>query len=78
MIILTICIYRSFSSRLITVQTSLLQTIAVPISPTARCNISSRPFYITFTQWRHIFSRNYVNILREIPTTSYDIHKYVS
>ena len=77
MIILTIGIYQSFSSRLITVQTSL-QTIVVLISPSARYNIFSRPFYVKFTQWRHIFSRNYVNILREIPIASYGTHKYVS
>ena len=75
-IILTICIYQSFSSRLITVQTSLLQTIVVLISPSARYNIFSRPFYVTFTQWRHIFSRNYVSILREMPIASYGTHKY--
>ena len=69
MIILTICIYQSFSSRLITVQTSLLQTIVALISPSARYNIFWRTFHITFTQWRHILSRNYVNILREIPNT---------
>ena len=66
-IIFTICIYQSFSSWLITVQTSLLQTIIVPISPSACYNIFLRPFYITFTQWRHIFSQNYV-------ITSYGIH----
>ena len=75
-IILTICIYQSFSSRLITVQTSLLQTIVILISPCARYNVFSRPFYITFTLWRHIFFRNYVNILHEMPITSYGIHKY--
>ena len=65
-----------FSSQLITVQTSLLQTIVVLISPSARYNIFSRPFYVTFTQWRHIFSRNYVNILREMPIATYSTHKY--
>ena len=73
---ITICIYHSFSSRLITVQISLLQTIVALISPSASYNIFSRPFYITFTQWRHIFSRNYVNILCEMPIASYGIHKY--
>ena len=76
--ILTICIYQSFSSLLITVQISLLQTIVVLISPSARYNIFSRPFYITFTQGRHIFSRNHANILWEMPIASYGIHKYVS
>ena len=36
----------------------------------------SRPFYITFTQWRPIFSHIYVNILRVMPIASYGIHKY--
>ena len=75
-IILTICIYQSFSSRLITVQTSLLQTIVILISPSARYNVFSLPFYIAFTLWRHIFLRNYVNVLREMSITSYGIHKY--
>ena len=44
MIMLTICIYQSFSSRLITVQTSLLQTIVVPIYTifTKLCKYSAR------------------------------------
>ena len=74
--ILTICTYQSFSSPLIKVQTALLQKIIVLIFPSASYYIFLRPFYVTFTQWRHRFSRNCVNILREMPIAPNGIHRY--
>ena len=74
--ILTICSYQSFSAPLIKVQTALLQKIIVLIFPSASYYIFLRPFYVTFTQWRHRFSRNCVNILREMPIAPNGIHKY--